>query len=56
VLLGSALGVLSKAGADVPVAAIVGVPLAVGALAAVLHRARPPAARRPARSAGPESM
>ncbi len=33
VLLGSALGVLSKAGVEVPVAAIVGIPLAAGALA-----------------------
>ena len=40
VLLGSALGVLTKAGVDVPVAAIVGVPLAAGALAFGLHRAR----------------
>lgn len=35
VLLGSALGVLTKAGASIPVWAIVGVPLAVGALAAL---------------------
>jgi len=41
VLLASALGVLKKAGADVPVAAIVGVPAAVGVLAAVIHRMRP---------------
>lgn len=40
VLLGSALGVLTKAGVHVPVAAIVGVPLATGALAAVIHRRR----------------
>jgi len=40
VLLGSALGVLSKAGVDVPPAAIPGVPVAVGALAYFLHRTR----------------
>jgi uncharacterized protein len=40
VLLAAALGVLSKAGVEVPVAVLVGVPLAVGAFAAVLHRAR----------------
>ncbi|MGE5636815.1 MAG: sulfite exporter TauE/SafE family protein [Nocardioidaceae bacterium] len=40
VLLGSALGVLSKAGVDVPAAAIVGVPLAAGAAAWVAHRLR----------------
>jgi uncharacterized membrane protein YfcA len=44
VLLGSALGVLNKAGADVPAVAIVGVPAAVGVLAFVLHRARRPRA------------
>ena len=40
VLLASALGVLTKAGADIPPAAIVGVPAAVGVLAAVVHRLR----------------
>ena len=40
VLLGSALGVLSKAGVDVPVAAIVGLPLAAGVFAWVVHRLR----------------
>jgi uncharacterized membrane protein YfcA len=40
VLLGSALGVLSKAGLDIPVAVIFGTPLALGALAAVAHRSR----------------
>lgn len=40
VLLGSALGVLKKAGADVPPAAIVGVPVLVGLLAWRLHRRR----------------
>lgn len=38
VLLGSALGVLKKAGADVPAAAIVGVPALTGLLAWWLHR------------------
>ena len=41
VLLGSALGVLSKAGVEVPVAAIVGVPLAVGVLSWLYLRGRP---------------
>jgi hypothetical protein len=43
VLLAAALGVLSKAGLDVPAAAIVGVPLATGLVAYVLHRLRTPA-------------
>jgi uncharacterized membrane protein YfcA len=43
VLLGSALGVLTKAGVDVPVSAIVGVPLAVGGVAWALARTRRPA-------------
>jgi len=42
VLLGSALGVLSKAGADVPAAAIVGAPLLAGLAALLAHRARRP--------------
>jgi uncharacterized membrane protein YfcA len=41
VLLGSALGVLSKAGADVPPAALIGVPLAVGFGAWLIQRTRP---------------
>jgi uncharacterized protein len=41
VLLASALGVLTKAGVAVPTAALVGVPLALGLLAYVLHRMRP---------------
>ena len=41
VLLGSALGVLSKAGVDVPVAAIVGLPLLAGLGAWLVHRSRP---------------
>jgi hypothetical protein len=40
VLLGSALGVASKAGFEVPVSAIVGVPAAVGVLAWLILRAR----------------
>ena len=43
VLLGSALGVLSKAGADIPGWAIVAAPVATGVLAIVVHRLRPPA-------------
>ncbi len=41
VLLASALGVMSKAGVDVPAAAILGVPAAAGAVAYLLHRVRP---------------
>jgi uncharacterized membrane protein YfcA len=41
VLLGSALGVLSKAGVGVPAFALVGVPLAVGLAAWLVQRARP---------------
>jgi len=40
VLLASALGVLSKAGADVPPAILIGVPLAVGVGAYLLQRSR----------------
>jgi uncharacterized membrane protein YfcA len=42
VLLGSALGVLSKAGAHIPGWAIVAAPIAVGAVAYVVHRLRTP--------------
>jgi uncharacterized membrane protein YfcA len=42
VLLGSALGVMSKAGLDVPAAAIVGGPLLAGLAAWLAHRARRP--------------
>ena len=42
VMLGSALGVTSKAGADLEAWMIVGPPLAAGALAYLLHRARRP--------------
>ena len=40
VLLGSALGVLTKAGADIPAPLLVGVPLLAGLTAYVLHRVR----------------
>ena len=40
VLLGAALGVLSKAGLDLPAAVIVGVPLAAGVVAFAVHRIR----------------
>jgi uncharacterized protein len=40
VLLGSALAVFTKAGVDIPVVVILGAPLAVGALAWLLHRSR----------------
>ena len=43
VLLAAALGVLSKAGASVPAAAIVGVPAGMGLAAYVVHRLRTPA-------------
>jgi uncharacterized protein len=42
VLLGSALGVLTKAGVEVPVGAIVGLPVGVGVLAWALGRTREP--------------
>jgi uncharacterized membrane protein YfcA len=41
VLLGSALGVLSKAGVPVPAVALIAVPLSVGVLAWLIARARP---------------
>ncbi len=41
VLLAAALGVLTKAGVDVPLGALIGIPLCVGAGAVVLHRGRP---------------
>src|SRR4051795_12746503 len=41
VMLGSALGVLSKAGLEVPAAAIIGVPLLVGAVAYLVRRRTP---------------
>ncbi|MEA2195657.1 MAG: uncharacterized protein QOG42_2137 [Solirubrobacteraceae bacterium] len=47
VLLGSALGVLSKAGVDVPPAVLIGVPLGVGVMAYVLQRSRGPIAAAP---------
>jgi uncharacterized membrane protein YfcA len=40
VLLGAALGIMSKAGIEVPAAVVVGVPLAAGALAFAVHRMR----------------
>ena len=51
VLLGSALGVATKAGLDVPVGLIVGLPAAVGVAAWLIHRSRivpPVIAPRPA--------
>ena len=52
VLLASALGVLSKAGADVPPAVLIGVPLAVGVAAYLLQRSRGPIAPLPAEAGG----
>ena len=53
VLLASALAVLNKAGLDLPVTLIVGAPVSIGLLAAVLHRMRvlPVAASPPAEDA-----
>jgi uncharacterized membrane protein YfcA len=48
VLLGSALGVATKAGVEVPVGAIIGAPLGVGVVAWALHRARGPQPPGPA--------
>jgi uncharacterized membrane protein YfcA len=50
VLLGSALGVLTKAGLDLPTWTIVGVPCIAGAAAALIHRVRPNAPAAPASS------
>ena len=47
VLLGSALGVLSKAGAQVPPAALVGVPALVGAVVYAAHRLHKPGVATP---------
>ena len=52
VLLASALGVLSKAGADVPAAVLIGVPLTVGAGAYLLQRSRGPVVPPPPAAAG----
>lgn len=53
VLLGSALGVASKSGIDVPVGAIVGVPLAAGVLSwAIFHGRRRPEDASPAVTGG----
>jgi hypothetical protein len=41
VLLGSALGVLTKAGVDLPAWTIVGIPALVGLAAALIHRLWP---------------
>ena len=40
VLFAAALGVLSKAGVDVPLAALIGLPIGVGVAAIALHRSR----------------
>jgi len=42
VLLAAGLGLITKAGAEIPAAAIVGAPLAVGVMAYTVHRVRPP--------------
>ncbi len=51
VLLASSLGVLSKAGADVPAVVLIGVPLAVGGGAYLLQRSRRPPAPSEAQAA-----
>jgi len=60
VLLGSALAMVSKAGVSVPVAAIIGAPLAVGLAGYLLHRGgvrpAPPSHRPPAPAASPAPM
>lgn len=57
VLLGSALAMMSKAGANVPAPAIIGAPLAVGLLGYALHRSgirpAPPAPRASVSAASP---
>jgi hypothetical protein len=52
VLLGSALAVVGKAGIHVPVVAIMGAPVAIGAVAFLLHRWRGAAPTAAAASAG----
>ena len=52
VLLASALGVLSKAGADVPPLVLIGVPLSVGLGAYLLQRSRGPVVSPPPEIAG----
>jgi len=54
VLLGSALGVASKAGVAIPVAAIVGLPLAAAVFAWVTMRVRPAPERKPVPVPAPE--
>ena len=41
VLLAAALGILTKAGLDIPLGALIGIPLCVGLAAVLLHRSRP---------------
>jgi hypothetical protein len=53
VLLGSALGVASKAGVDVPVGLIAGVPAAAGVAAWLVHRGRRAPAAEPVPSTTP---
>jgi uncharacterized membrane protein YfcA len=52
VLLGSALAVVDKAGIHLPVGAIMGAPVAIGAVAFLLHRWRGTAPTAAAASAG----
>jgi uncharacterized membrane protein YfcA len=42
VLLAAALGIMTKAGVDIPLGVLVGLPIAVGLGAWLLHRSRPP--------------
>jgi uncharacterized membrane protein YfcA len=50
VLLAAGLSLIVKAGASIPPAAVLGLPLGVGALAFVIHRVRPPLEPAPAPS------
>jgi len=47
VLLSSGLALLTKAGADIPAAVIIGAPVALGAVAYLVLRARPPLPQPP---------
>ena len=46
VLLAASLGILTKAGVDIPLGALIGIPVAVGVAAFVVHRMRPRTAQR----------
>jgi uncharacterized membrane protein YfcA len=56
VLLGSALAMVSKAGANLPAVAIVGAPVAVGLVGYLLHRLGVPATKEAAQTAAEKAM